>query len=116
MLRADGVVTHPARFLKGGLYHLLDPRRRDDLLNDDSLVATKYEFDRVPNHVDFNAKVGKRLGANPVLFSHDAKEKVFGPDVAVAGALSLLLGECQYSLGTLCEPFKRIDGVPRRQG
>src|SRR2546422_983683 len=41
MLGTDVVVPHPVRFLEGDLDHLLDARGRDDLLDDNPLVAVR---------------------------------------------------------------------------
>jgi hypothetical protein len=42
VLGSDIVVPHASRFFEGQFDHFLDPRRRDDLLNNDSLVATQH--------------------------------------------------------------------------
>jgi hypothetical protein len=50
------------------------------------------------------------LSANAVAFAQQAQQEVLGTDVAVVGALGLLLGERKYVLGALAEPLERIDG------
>ena len=69
MFCADIVAAEPARFLEGELDDLLDPRGRDDLLDDDALVADEEGFHRLANHADFDAQVGQHMSGQPLVLS-----------------------------------------------
>jgi len=69
VLGADIVVSHPPRFLEGDLDHLLDARRRDDLLDDDPLVATENRLDRLADLADLDAQVVQNLGGEALTFA-----------------------------------------------
>jgi len=103
-------VTHPAGFLEGDLDHLLDPRGRDDLLDDDALVATEDRLDRLADFPDLDAQVVEDLGGEALAFAQKAQEKVLSTDVAVVGPFGFLLGEREYFLRSLSEPREWIHG------
>ncbi len=63
VLGADVVVTHAPRLFEGDLDDLLDPRRRDDLLDDDPLVAAEHRLDRLANLSYLDSKVVENLGS-----------------------------------------------------
>ncbi len=111
VLGADVVVAHPARFLEGDLDHLLDARGRNDLLDDDPLVATEHRLDRLSDLADLHPKVVQHLGSEPLAFAKKAQEKVFSSDVAVVGPFCFFLRERQNLLGSLSKSLKRIHGA-----
>src|SRR6266536_2080380 len=57
LLGADVVVAHPPRLFERDLDDLLHARGRDDLLDDDALVAAQHRLDRLPDLADLYAKV-----------------------------------------------------------
>src|SRR2546430_3564707 len=69
VLGADVVVAHAPRLFEGDLDHLLDAGRRDDLLDDDPLVATEDRLDRLANFADLHAKVVQNLGSEALAFT-----------------------------------------------
>ncbi len=69
VLGADVVVAHAPRLFEGDLDHLLDARRRNDLLDDDPLVATEDRLDRLANLADLHAKVVQNLGSEALAFT-----------------------------------------------
>src|SRR5216683_7671843 len=74
VLGADIVVAHPACFFEGDLDHLLDARRRDDLLDDDPLIATEDRLDRLANLADLHAKVVQNLGGEALAFTEKTQK------------------------------------------
>jgi len=111
MLGADVVVPHPAGFLEGDLDDLLDPTGRNDLLDDDPLVASEHRLDRLADLADLHAQVAENLGGESLTLPQQAEEKMFRPDVAVMRPLGLFLGKRQYLLRSLCEPLERIQSL-----
>src|SRR2546428_2225440 len=69
VLGAHVVVAHPPRFLKGDLDDLLDARRRNDLLDDDPLVAAQNRLDGLADLADLHAKVVQNLGGQALAFT-----------------------------------------------
>src|SRR5712691_7900294 len=110
MLGSDEVVTDPPRFLERDFDYSFDPRRGDDLVKDDSLIAAEHRLDRLSNLADVNSQVLQRLLCNSIAFTHKAKEQMLGAYIALVRALGLLLGECQHFLGPLAESLEGIHG------
>src|SRR6266849_3104297 len=108
MLGTDVVVTHPARFLEGDLEDLLDARGRDDLLDDDPLVAAEQGLDRVADIADLDAKVVKDLAGQALILAEQSQEQVLGTDIAVMRLFGFFLGERQSLPGSLSEPLERV--------
>src|SRR6267143_5464992 len=108
MLRADEVVTHSPRFFERYFDDSFDARRRDDLLNDDSLIAADHRLDRFTNLADVNSEVPQHLIGNSFAFAHQAEEQMLSADVAVMRALGLFLGKRQHLLGPLAESLKGV--------
>ncbi len=111
VLCADIVVAHPARFLEGDLDHLLDTRRRDDLLDDDPLVPPEHRFDGLADLADFDAKVVEDLGGQAFTLAKQAQEQVLGTDIAVVRSFCFFLRERQNLLRPLSKSLKRIQGL-----
>src|SRR6266851_3086435 len=74
VLGADVVVAHAPRLFEGDLDHLLDARRRNDLLDDDPLVATEDRLDRLANLADLHAKVVQNLGGEALAFTEKTQK------------------------------------------
>ena len=83
VLGADVVVAHAPRLFEGDLDDLLHARRRDDLLDDDPLVASEDRLDGLADLADFDAKVVQDLGGEAFTFTEQSKEQVLSADVAV---------------------------------
>ncbi len=111
VLGADIVVAHPACLFEGDLDHLLDARRRDDLLDDDPLVPAQHGLDRLADLPDFHAEVVQDLGGQAFTLAKQAQEQVLGAYVAVVGSFCFFLGERQNLLGSLSKSFKRVQGL-----
>jgi hypothetical protein len=75
------VVTHPPRFLEGDLDDLLDPRGRDDLLDDDALVPAQDALDRLANRRGLHAQVAQSLIGEAFLVAEQAQQEVLRADV-----------------------------------
>jgi hypothetical protein len=112
MLGADVVVAHPARFLEGDLDDLLDARGRDDLLDDDPLVAAQHGLDGLADLADLHTKVVQNLGGQALALAKQTQQQVLCTDIAVVRSLCFFLGECQNLLGSLSKSFKRIHNLP----
>ncbi len=108
MFGADIVVAHAARFFEGDLNDLLDARRRDDLLNDDPLVATEHRLDRAANLVDLDAEIVEDLGGKTLAFTEQTKQQVLCADVRVMRTLSLLLRKREHLLRPFGEALERV--------
>src|SRR5207253_5834597 len=92
MLGTDVIVTHPARFLEGDLDHLLDARGRNDLLDDDPLVASEDRLDRLADFPDLDAEVVKNLGGQALTLAEQAQEQWLGPSISGVALCCLTLG------------------------
>jgi hypothetical protein len=108
VLGANVVVVHATRLLEGDLDHLLDTRRRDDLLNDDPLVATEHGLDRLADLADFDAEVVEHLRGETFSLAEQSEKQVLGTDVRVMGALRLFLSKAEHLLRSLGEPFEGV--------
>jgi hypothetical protein len=108
VLSADVRVPHPACLFEGDLDHLLDARRRNDLLDDDAFVAAQHGLDRLANLPDFDAQVVQDLRGETFTLPQQPQQKVLCADVAVMRPLGLLLRERQNLLGSLGESLERI--------
>ena len=83
VLGADVVVAHALRLFEGDLDHLFHPRRRDDLLDDDPLVATEDRLDRLADLANLDAEVVQDLCGQAITFAEKSEEQVLCPDIAV---------------------------------
>ena len=83
VLGAYVVVAHPARLFEGNLDDFLHARGRDDLLDDDPLIAPEHRLDRLADLADLYAKVVEDLGGEAFTFPEQSQQEMFGPDVAV---------------------------------
>ena len=108
VLGADVVVAHPAGFLEGDLDDLLHPGGRDDLLDDDALVAAEHRLDRRADLVDLDAQVVQDLGGEALAFAKQPEEQVLGADIRMVRALGLFLGQRQDLFRSLRESFKGV--------
>ena len=108
VLGADVVVAHATRLFKGDLDDLLDARRRDDLLNDDPLVAAEHRLDRAANLVDLHAEIVEDLGRKSLAFTEQTQQQVLCSDVRVMRALGLFLRKREHLLRPFGEALERV--------
>ena len=108
VLGADVVVPHAPRLLEGDLDDLLHARRRDDLLDDDALVAAQHRLDRAANLVDLHAEVIEDLGRKSFAFAEQTKQQVLCADVRVMRTLRLLLRKREHLLRPFGEALERV--------
>jgi hypothetical protein len=73
MLGAYVVMSNPAGFLEGDLDNLLDTRRRDDLLDDDPLVAGDNRLYRLTDLADLDSEVIEDFCGQPITFAEQAQ-------------------------------------------
>ena len=66
------------------------------------------DFDRAAHLVDLDPEVGQDLGGEPLSLAEQAEQEVLGPDVGMARALRLFLGEGEDLLRPLGEPLKWV--------
>src|ERR1017187_37507 len=108
MFGADIVIAHAARLFKGDLDDLLDTRRRDDLLDDDPLVATEHRLDRAADLVYLDTEIVEDLGRKPLSFTEQTQQQVLCADVRVVRTLSLFLGKREHLLRPFGEALERV--------
>ena len=108
VLGADVVVAHATRLFKGDLDDLLDARRRDDLLNDDALVATEHRLNSAAHLVDLDAEIIEDLGRKSLSFTEQTKQQVLCADVRVVRTLRLFLRKREHLLRPFGEALERV--------
>ena len=108
VLRADVVVAHASRLFKGDLDDLLDARRRDDLLDDDALVATEHRLNRAAHLVDLHAEVIEDLGRKSLALTEQTEQQMLCADVRVMRTLRLLLRKREHLLRPFGEALERV--------
>src|ERR1019366_6078900 len=108
VLGAHVVVAHPPGLLEGALDDELDPRGRDDLLDDQPLVAAEDRLDSAADPADLDAQAVEDLGGHALLLVQQAEQQVFRADVRMVIALRLLLGEGDDLLGSLGEALEWV--------
>src|SRR6185437_4149688 len=111
VLGADVVVAHASRLFEGDLDDLLHARGRNDLLDDDSLVAAQHRFDGLPDLADLDAQVVENLGGESLTFAKEPQEQMLCADIAVVGSFCFFLGERQNFFRSLSESFKRVQDL-----
>jgi hypothetical protein len=77
------VDAEPASLIEGDLDHHLDPRRRNDLLDDDPLVAAEHRGDGLPDRLDVDAELPQHVARRSLRQAQQAEKKVLGSDVRV---------------------------------
>jgi len=108
MFGAHIVIAHAARLFKGDLDDLLDTRRRDDLLDDDPLVATEHRLDRAADLVYLDTEIVEDLGRKSLAFTEQTQQQVLCADVRVMRTLSLFLGKREHLLRPFGEALERV--------
>src|SRR5260370_18390491 len=78
VLGAHVVVTQPARLIEGDLDHLLDSRRRDDVLDEDALGANEHRLDGPANHGAIQPTVVEHKTAKALVFTKHAQQRRLG--------------------------------------
>src|SRR5579864_1424531 len=108
MLGADIVMVQATSFVDGQLNHLFGTWGETYLAEYDAVSTSNNKFNGATNLIQLDAKVTQYFCRDTFSFAHQAKQKMFCPDVIVLEALGLFLGKAQDAPGPLCELIKPI--------
>ena len=67
-------------------------------------------FHQLAQAFKLQAQVAQHTPGNTAVFLDEAKQQVFGADLSVAQAFSLLMGQAQHTAGTLGKAFHSSQG------